>query len=278
MTTTEAAPIAGFHDNIPEPEYHAHIGSLSHSGAKLMLRSPAHYRWSLDHPVYKDIFDFGSAAHALVLGVGSEIVVHEYDAAKVKSPKATNAWKAEQAEVRERGAVLLLPDEFAVVRAMADKLAEHQMAMRLLSEGQPEVSAFALDEPTGVLRRGRFDWLGAAILSDYKTAVSSEPSAFCRAAISYGYHSQAAWYADLASDLGHPSEAFAFIVQEKEPPYVVTVIELPSDLVDIGRARNRVALQRYRDCMESGRWPGYVPDDDFARPSTPSWALREDIA
>lgn len=264
----------GLHDGIEEQEYHTHTGSLSHSGAKLILRSPAHYRWSIDHPVYKDVFDFGSAAHARVLGVGSEIVVHEYDAEKVKSPKATNAWKAQQAEARDRGAVLLLPDEFATVEAMADKLAEHRLAMRLLSEGQPEVSAFAVDEPTGVLRRGRFDWLGATILTDYKTAVSSEPDAFVRAAVNYGYHSQHAWYLDLAADVGHPAAAFAFIVQEKDPPYVVTVIELPADLVDVGRARNRIALQRFRDCTESGLWPGYWPDDDFATPSAPAWALR----
>lgn len=264
----------GFHGGVDELEYHAHRSSLSHSGAKLILRSPAHYHWALDHPAYKDVFDFGSAAHARVLGVGSEIVVHEYDAEKVKSPKSTNAWKVEQAEVRKRGGVLLLPDEYAVVGAMADQLASHRLAMRLLSEGQPEVSAFAPDEETGVLRRSRFDWLGANILTDYKTAVSSEPSAFVRAAANYGYHSQHAWYLDLAGDLGHPAQAFAFIVQEKEPPYVVTVIELPTDLVDVGRVRNRIALQRYRDCVESGHWPGYVSDDDFARPSAPTWALR----
>src|SRR5207244_1704033 len=80
---------------------------------------------------------------------------------------------------------------------------------------------------------------------------------------------QAPRYPDLASDIGRPAEAFAFIVQEKEPPYIVTVIELPAELVDIGRARNQRALERFRDCTESGLWPGYIPDDTFATPSAP---------
>ena len=89
----------------------------------------------------------------------------------------------------------------------------------------------------------------------------------------YGYHMQHAWYLDLARDLGHDASAFAFIVQEKEPPYIVTVVELPPALVDVGRERNRRALERFRDCTESGLWPGYVPDDTFAQPSAPRWAL-----
>lgn len=266
----------GFHHGVDEVEYHGHQGSLSHSGAKVLLQSPAHFRYRLEHPEHKDVFDFGRAAHAEVLGVGSPITVHEYDAEKVKSPKATNAWKAQQAEVRESGGVLLLPDEYATVQAMAAELCSHRLAMELLAEGQPEVSAFAVDERTGVMRRARFDWLGELILDDYKSAVTSEPDAFLRTAVRFGYHSQAAWYLDLAKDLGHPSRAFAFIVQEKEPPYVVTVIELPPDVVDIGRARNQRALERFRDCTEAGLWPGYVPDDTFARPKAPTWALYDD--
>lgn len=266
----------GFIDDLDEETYHAHQGSLSHSGAKLILKAPAHYKYALTHPKHKNEFDFGTAAHAEVLGVGAEIVVHEYDADKVKSPKATNAWKAEQSDVRARGAVLLLPEEYAKVREMADVLSSHRLAMRLLSEGKPEVSAFVEDEETGVLKRARFDWLGSSILDDYKSTVCSEPGWFVRQAANLGYHSQAAWYSDVAAELGHPADAFAFIAQEKEPPYLVTVIELPPELVDAGRARNRRALQMFRDCTESGLWPGYVPDDTFAQPAAPRWALREE--
>lgn len=258
----------GFYDNIDEQAYHADRDSLSVSGAKTLLRAPALFKWEQDNPVFKDVFDFGSAAHALVLGIGCELVVHEYDAAKVKSPKATSAWKVQQAEVREAGGVLLLPDEHAAVTAMADKLSEHSLAMRLLSEGRPEVSAYALDDETGVLRRGRLDWLGPHVLTDYKTANNVDPRDL---AGRYGvirkwrYDMQAAWYTDLARDLGHPAAAFAFVFQEKEAPYQVTVAYVDdSDLFD-ARAANRHALERFRDCTQSGIWPAYVPDDSAVR-------------
>jgi hypothetical protein len=258
----------GFVHDLDEATYHADRNSLSVSGAKLLMRSPALFRHQQDHPVHKDVFDFGSAAHALVLGVGPKLVVHEYDVEKVKSPKSTNAWKAEQAEARETGDILLLPDEHAVVIAMADQLSSHTLAMRLLSDGEPEVSAYALDEETGVMRRGRFDWLGAAVLTDYKTCVSANPRDLAgRYGVvrKWGYDAQAAWYTDLARDLGHPAAAFAFIFQEKTEPYQVTVAYVDdADLYD-ARQHNRAALERFRDCTESGLWPAYLPSDTAAR-------------
>lgn len=257
----------GFYDDIDETTYHDDRESLSVSGAKVLLKSPEMFRWQQDHPVRKDVFDYGSAAHALVLGVGCEIVVHDFDPDKVKSPKSTGAWKAQQAEVRERGAVLLLPEEYAAVQAMADRLSSHTLAMRLLSEGKPEVSAYALDEATGVMRRGRFDWLGPSVLTDYKTTVSADPRDLAGkygAVKKWQYDAQAAWYTDLARDLGHPASAFAFIFQAKEPPYPVTVAYLRDGDLWEARQRNRAALERFRDCTESGIWPGFLPDDTAA--------------
>lgn len=264
--------LPGLHDDVPEADYHADRESLSVSGAKLLLKAPALYRHRLDNPEHRDVFDVGSAAHALVLGVGNPIRV--IYAADWRGKDA----REERDHARANGETPLLEKDYKRVQAMADELSSHRLAMRLLSEGRPEVSAYAVDEATGVMRRARFDWLGASILTDYKSAATSEPGAFVRAAANFGYHMQAAWYADLARDLGHPAEAFAFIAQEKEPPYLVTVIELPADLVDVGRLRNRAALERFRDCQESGVWPGYVPDDTFATPTAPAWALREDTA
>lgn len=259
----------GFHDDIPEPDYHADRVSLSVSGAKTILKAPALFRWQQDHPVRKDVFDIGSAAHALVLGVGAEIVVVDADSWRTKAAKEA------QDAARAEGKTPLLSADWLKVRTMADVLSQHTLAMQLLSDGKPEVSAYALDEPTGVVRRGRFDWLGASILTDYKTAATSEPQAFARAVANFGYHMQAAWYLDLARDLGHPAEAFAFIVQEKEPPYLVSVVELDDAAISLGRSKNRQALERFRDCTASGIWPGYVMPNAFARVALPRWAFYD---
>jgi len=263
----------GFHDDIPEADYHSDQGSLSVSGAKTLLKAPALFQWERTHSVHKAAFDFGSAAHALVLGRGMEnIYVAPFDDWKTK------AAQTEQRIARADGLSPILPKDWAVVCDMADMLSSHTLAMKLLSDGRPEVSAFAEDEETGVMRRGRFDWLGPTILSDYKTTVCANPDVWRNDAARHGCHMQDAWYLDLARDLGHPAQAFAFIVQEKTPPYLVSVVELDEAAVQLGRERNRLALERFRDCTESGVWPGYISDAEFARVSLPKWAFFENEA
>lgn len=258
MTT----PPPGFHDDIEEATYHADRESLSVSGAKVLLRSPALFRHQQDNPVHKDVFDMGSAAHKLALGVGA--VIEPIDADSWRTKAAQEA----RDNARAEGRIPLLVADYATVQAMADKLSEHTLAMRLLSEGKPEVSAYALDEATGVMRRGRFDWLGGSVLTDYKTCASADPRDLAGrygAVNKWGYSNQAAWYTDLARDLGHPAAAFAFIFQEKTAPYQVTVAYVDDANLWEARERNRAALERFRDCTESGLWPGYVPTDSAVR-------------
>lgn len=267
--------IVGFHDNIPEDAYHAHVGSLSHSGAKVLLKAPALFDYQRQHPVFKNTFDFGSAAHALVLGAGLDsIYVAPFDNWMTKQAKV------ERDEAHRVGMAPILPKDWAVVCDMADQLSSHRKAMELLSIGDPEVSAFAVDDETGVLMRCRYDWRRPRIGVDYKTTTEggADPDEFVRTAAKLGYHSQQDWYSHVAEILGEPLQGFGFIVQEKEPPYLVTVVELPSELVDLGRDRNRRARQMFRDCTDAGIWPGYYPDDQIATPDAPDWILRKATA
>lgn len=255
----------GFYDDVPEIDYHADPTSLSVSGAKTLLKAPALFRHQQQHPVFKATFDLGSAAHELVLGVGPGIVQVDADSWRTK------AAQEQRDAARVEGKTPLLVEDYRTVQAMAGVLSSHTLAMQLLGDGKPEVSAYAADEATGIMRRCRFDWLGPTILTDYKSAVSAEPWAFAGAVAKYGYHQQAAWYLDLARDLDHPAEAFAFIVQEKTAPYLVEVYDLDAAALERGRVLNRRALERFRDCTESGLWPGYTARE-FTTLSLPRWA------
>lgn len=285
-TTLPIIDRPGVYPDMPEQTYHSDPvpeGSLSSTGArKLMPPScPAIFKWEADHPVYKQVFDFGSAAHRMILGYGPKLIVHDYDPDKVKSPKATNAWKAQQAEVRESGDILLLPDEYAEIKAMADALWAHPRARLLLQAdgGQPEQSIFWHDEEFGIWRRCRVDWLrsqrrGRMIVVDYKTAVCAEPKAFARAAVDHGYNQQDPFYCDGVRAVGLEDEpAFVFVVQEKKPPYLVSVIELDSDLTTIGRHLNREAMQTYATCKRADVWPGY--SDGIELVSAPAWYVKQ---
>jgi hypothetical protein len=244
----------GFIDDMPEDTYHAHPGSLSVSGAKTLLKSPRLFRHQQRNPIHKDDFDFGSAAHKLILGKGSDIVEVE------ATSWATNAAKAQRVEIREQDKVPMLTKDLKAARDIAEAFLASKTARSLFTGGTAEVSAFCLDDDTGILRRSRFDYLRADILIDLKTARSADAWSFGKAASDYGYHQQAAWYLDIAADLGHPAEGFVFAVVEKTAPYLTAFYELVPEAIQRGRELNERALQMFRDCTAADLWPGY-PDE-----------------
>src|SRR5207237_1501075 len=181
------------------------------------------------------------------------------------------------------GRVPMLIADAARVADMAAALRAHPIASRLLHPhgGEPEVSLFWHDPEHDVDRRARVDWLrtpdpdGRLILADYKTTSGSTgaaPADFARSVARYGYAQQAAWYADLVVGLGLARTApFLFIAQETTPPYLVSVTQLDEPALDAGRALNRKAMRLFRDCTDSGVWPG-LTEDEIATISLPPWA------
>src|SRR5690606_9454801 len=54
--------------------------------------------------------------------------------------------------------------------------------------------------------------------------------------------------------------AFLFVFQEKQAPYLVTVVELDHEALQIGAYLARKARQRYATCRRTGNWSGYADD------------------
>lgn len=253
-------------------------GSLSSSGARMLLppSCPAlfHHRMTNPQPPSRN-FDFGHAAHQEVLGSGPDLVV--VDATDWR----TKAAKEQRDAARAEGAVPLLPDEYEQVQGMASALRAHPVASALFNpeRGKAEQSLFWRDHMTGVQLRARLDWLpnptsGRMIIADYKTTVSAEPTSIARAIHQYGYHQQADWYRDAVLALGLAEDpAFVLVFQEKTAPYLVTVVEPNIDALMWGDVLNRKAIDVYRRCKETGRWPGY--SDDVVLAQLPPWAEKQ---
>ncbi|ELP70035.1 hypothetical protein STRTUCAR8_08630 [Streptomyces turgidiscabies Car8] len=286
MTTTVEAPAAeapalGLHTDLSNESYHADKTSLSSTGARKLLppSCPAKFRWEQDNPqAPKKTFDYGNAAHMKVLGRGQELILVDHDTWNTK------AAKAEVTEARERGGIPLKQHEIDMVEAMAAAIRRHPLASALLEPayGAPEQSGFWIDEPTGIRRRVRFDWLpsiqsGRLIIPDYKTAADASSDAFQKALDNYGYHQQTAWYeeAAVALGLGALDTELLFVVQEKTAPYLVNVVGIDFFAREIGRAKNRAAIETFAECTASGIWPGYS-DDEPNYLALPGWAENRD--
>lgn len=263
----------GVYDGLPEDEYHRH-SALSSTGARKMLppSCPALFRYEQDHPVFKDVFDFGSAAHKMVLGAGPKLRI--IDARDWKSAAA----REQRDAAREAGFVPLLAHELAQVEAMAAAIQDHPVAGVLFDPrggGKAEQSGFWRDPEFGVMCRFRADWLHHGqqrlVIVDYKTTPRADLDSIAKSVGNYGYHQQHAFYVDGVRATGLDDDpAFVFVFQEKMPPWLITVVQLPFEDEQIGRERNRNAIERFRDCTESGIWPAY--SDEIELVTLPPWA------
>jgi hypothetical protein len=280
----------GIH-RMPAEVYHRDRTAISSSGARKLLPPhgcPARFRYDQDHPeVPTREMDLGTAAHKLVLGIGPELVL--LDADDYRKPSTRD----ERDYAREQGKLALLPHEYDQVQEMAGALHDHPTAAMLLEPGTgwPEQALFwsslvpgpgPNQPPVEVRRKCLLDWLstrrqastGRLLVPDYKTAKSAEQSLWMKDAKKFGCHQQAAWNMGGIRALGIDDDPlFLFIVQEKKPPYLVSVIEMDSDAIMWGGELNEHALQIYRKCVLTGRWPSY--SDDIILGHLPKYAEYE---
>ena len=270
-------------DGMPADDYHADRTSISSSGLRALLNPgcPAQFKYDIDHPQpSKKEFDFGHAAHKLVLGEGPDLEVVEGARWDTKDAKA------QVAAIRERGGVPLKKHEYEQVQAMADAIRRHPLAGPLLMPGTgiAERSIWWTDPATGVRCRCRPDRLkqlpGLTLCVDYKSTRDASPTGISKAIETYGYHQQDALYVDGIEAAGlaaRGSARFVFVFQSKIAPYLITVRELSEHDRTIGRAKNDRALRTYAECLRTDTWPDWTgPVTDIPEISLPAWAaIRE---
>lgn len=278
MTAADMAAVPaplppGVYDQLPAEDYHRDP-ALSASGMKLLLDPgcPAQYRWERDHPQeQKNIFDIGNALHRRVLGAGAKLRVLDFDNYKTK--KAQDAKKDAYTE----GFTPVLPDEMERVRAMETAVRAHPLAGHMFRSGRPEVSLFFKDPTSGVSLRSRLDWLdvdrpGRAVMTDLKTiGTGVDLDSIERAIYDWGYHVSSVQYkeAAMALELAGEDAVSTLVFVCKEPPHLVRVVQVPHLALKVGRAKRRRAIEVFKECTESGRWPGY---DEVTYAGLPGWA------
>jgi hypothetical protein len=266
-------------DTMPEVLYHSDPvpgGSLSCSGAKLVLKAPAIFDWARKQPrLPTRAMEFGTAAHKEMLGVGWPVEVWPgTDWTRLVDGVNPGKWAAQQ---RLAGKVPVLASDREKITAMRAAIEAHPAArLLIMGEVMPEWSYFWQDEEWGIWRRARMDAVrlaGRVLIMDYKTAYSASPDEFAKAAGRLLYHMQDPWYKDAVTHtLGDADPAFLFVAQEKDPPYLVGIYELEPESVLAGRARNARACREYARCVAAGEWPGYQPGETVTRISVPRWA------
>ncbi len=238
---------------ISDQEYFSNP-ALSASIAKILLsKSPLHAKWAYDHPedCSNTAMDIGTISHDLVLrGINSAEVLDFPD-------WRTKASKEARELAREAGKTPILASKFAQIEAMAKALKDHFGNDYPFSNGRPEVSIF-WDE-MGQKCKGKIDWLrdDNLLIVDYKTTTDANPSAFGRKIFSDGYDIQSAFYLRGLEQITGKKAKFVFVVQEVEPPFAVSTIEIDKRSLNIAERKALYAVETWKKCCDDGAFPSY---------------------
>src|SRR5438552_4231500 len=269
---------------MPAIDYQA-IRALSASGAWLLAEEcAAKFRWrSPWNPLYvpetKSDFDIGVAAHLAVLEperqADSVVLIEAGDYRTTKAREARDA-------ARAAGLVPLLPYQVDIVRAIAGSIRAHPIASEAFRGGEAEITLIWPDPDTGIPCKARPDYLPAHghWIVDLKTAASANPRSWRDQAYRLGFHARAAWYLDGATAvLGEAPEEYWFVIVEKEPPYLVSVVSFDNDALGWGRRANRKACEAFARFAAANEWPGYREPgqnhDRAFRVGLPPWAIYQ---
>lgn len=259
----------GVYVGLPAEEYHADpaVGS---SGIKQLIERP--YRYWYWSPLNPDRPEqpgtkpkkFGTAYHTYIL----EPEKFDY---KIKFGINESMIPGTLGE-----------GEFKKLQAMRARLFAKPRRAALLGEGIAEVSFFWQDKITGIMCKVRWDLFAPAWIVDLKTIASVTSRSLRYGIPDFGYDVSGAMYSIGAQELkamirdgykmprefskqfvaefmSQEKQIFAFMMQEKDAPFLVRCPILMPDVAACGRDKFRAGLDAYLRAAKAG-WES----DDYA--------------
>lgn len=257
-----------FLDYMSPAEYHAR-NEISASMIK-KCDPPARLRWSLDnHEEPTPEMRLGTAVHELVFtGKNNFLVKPERLNFATKDGKQ---WKLDNSKNLDR---LLTHEQEQTAIACQQSVLKTFLGA---AKGETDLACILHDQTLRADCRCLYDFVPTYCdyIVDLKTtrAGGAGKRQFEREVMSRGYHLQAGWYLRLwntyhKADRSKKRYKFIFVVVETEAPFLTAIYELSSELIQAGEAECVKRAEMIRDCMESGKWPGY---HDIQTIEKPKW-------
>ena len=201
-------------------------------------------------------FTLGRAAHSLILE-GRHAFDRDYIVCNGpvnprtgepfgKTTKAYADWLEEQD--RE----VISEKDFGFIMKLQAAVCVHPEAVKLLAKGEAEgvVRACCCGVPCQI----RLDWFNPDYgIVDLKTCDALRWfESDCRR---YGYIHQMAFYRMVLRAVSGTTFPVYMIAVEKNEPFSAGVWKLTDEVLDLAEKTNKAALNRYRECDNSGIWP-----------------------
>lgn len=186
-----------------------------------------------------------------------------------KGAESVEFWAKVEADPRDH----VTAEEWQMICGMGRVLEADPHAAATLG-GVPEITAAWFDEINQLWVLSRPDLVNfRGMVSDYKTATPMKRFnlAYCdREITDRGYDMQLSLAAEAMEQLtGDWPDLAAVTFQLKKPPYHVIPRSIEEEDLRIAAWRNRRARARFRECLDSGHWPG--PGEVFTSYHRPQW-------
>jgi hypothetical protein len=256
--------------NHPRAAYDAIRDRVNFSTLKEMERSPAHYKWRLEHPDEPtDAMDLGNGTHLAVLEP------ERFAAEVLRWPKRRAGKDWDAFEAANAGKLILPASDYDDCLAMQKAVRECAQAQPYLTGGHAEVTMLWEREIIPgfpIALKGRFDYLSPLGPVDLKTCADASREAFGRAVFNMGYLAQSALYLDGYRAITGADDRFSIVAVEKEPPFVTQVYWLTDEQLAFGRELCTKWLAQVAFCRLEDSWPPYSTEP---LPLTlPGWASK----
>ncbi len=254
-------------------DYHA-ADAVSNTSLRWFRKSGLHYKAFRDGKIANESTkpqQIGTLTHALILEGKADFVTapETYPGKGGDKPWSKNATYCKEWEENQTDLVIS-SSQAAQIRAANATIKAHPLTSNLLSDGQPEVSLFAVCPKTGLQLKCRVDWLRKREIVDLKTARDASTKAFTGAIGRYHYHHQAAFYKYVCGILGLEIGDFYFIALELEPIPMPNVILLSEFDLELATKDLENTLEKVAECQAENKWVGYCGEQP-AVVTLPPW-------
>lgn len=286
----------GIYEDIPFETY-CRIPAINQSSLAALRRSPAHYRQASSLSEEAPHFRFGTIFHEGHLQ--PELIAQKYVVVPEESfVEATQAWARNNPDIKgntpqekeyktpkaskyykdlvenylaaHKGKQQVSLQWLTDIGNMLDRLMKNELAVALFEDGRPEVTIVWEDARTGLLCKGRIDWVSFSYnsLTDLKSTAEDGGDFYLD---KWNYHVQGPFYIDgyrLARRALPPKQRkkwpeitddFYFAVCEKRVPYQCRVAPIDSTALITGRYEYQFLLALLKHCQDAKHWP-YLPN------------------
>ena len=224
-----------------EEEYRAHP-AVNKSTLWEMRKSPAHYKWALDHPSPDTpALKMGRAIHMGILQPDDfnshYVLAQNWDRRTKEGREMYNTFVQQNADKE-----ILTVDDYNDIVGMYESVWSDPAEKELLFGCEYETPLCCTDAAT---------------------------NRFMRDGLAYGYDVQAAHYLRGYKAQFGKNAQFYFVAVEKKPPYAVNVIHAGDDFIDRGTWQLIDLLDKLKECRKKRKWPGYGVNELVL----PEWAV-----